>query len=53
MLIVWELRQHLHCHDTLWNADFLGEEIGTDGGFVLCVELLVHVLVHQRGLTHG
>jgi len=37
---------------TIINHDFLGEEISTDCCTVLVGELLVHVLVHERSLTH-
>jgi len=42
----------LQGHKTVVDHDLLGEEISTDGGTVLVRELLVHVLVHQRSLSH-
>ena len=45
-------RHHLHCDEAIIDVDFLGKEVGADGGFVLVAELLVYILVHQRSLPH-
>lgn len=41
----------LHGDDAVVDHDLLCEEISTDGGLVLVGELLVDVLVHERGLA--
>ena len=43
---------YLHCDEAIIDVDFLGKEVGANGGFVLVAELLVYILVHQRSLPH-
>ena len=42
----------LHRDQPVVNHHLLGEEVSPDGGLVLVAELFVHVLVHQRRLSH-
>ena len=41
----------LHGDISVVNEDLLGQEVSANGGLVLVGELLVHILVHQRGLA--
>lgn len=44
-------RYYLHSDELIVDHDFLGQEVGTDSGFVLTAELFVHILVHQRSFA--
>lgn len=42
----------LHCHQPVIHHHLLGKKICTDCGFILIAELLIDILVHQRGLPN-
>ena len=42
---------YLKSDHAIINHDFLGQEISTNGSFVLVGESLTNILVHQRGLA--
>lgn len=44
---------HLHRHNAVINDDFLCEKVSADRGLVLIGEAFIHVLVHQRRLSHA
>lgn len=44
---------HLESDELIFDHNVLGQEVSTDGGLVLSGKSLVHILVHQRGLTHA
>lgn len=44
---------YLHCDESVVHHDFFRQEISTYCGFVLVAELLIHILVHQRGLPNS
>lgn len=45
--------QYLHRDESVIHHDFFRQEISTYCGFVLITELLIHILVHQRGLSNS
>lgn len=44
---------YLHCDKSVIHHDLFRQEISAYCGFVLVAELLIHILVHQRGLPHS
>jgi hypothetical protein len=43
---------YLHGHKPVIHGNLLSKEVSADGGLVLIAELLVDILIHQRGLSH-
>lgn len=43
---------YLHCNETVVHHDLLCEEISSYCSFVLVTKLLVHILVHEGGLSN-
>jgi len=41
----------LHSNQPVIDHDFFCQEVGSDGRLVLVAEPLVHILVHERGLS--
>jgi hypothetical protein len=44
---------YLHCHKPVIHHHLFGKKVSTDCGLILIAELLIHILVHERGLPNS
>jgi hypothetical protein len=47
----WKGKEYLHCHKSIIDNHFLGQEVCANRGFVLGRKLLVYILIHQGCLS--
>lgn len=47
------MNANLHGDQSVVHHHLLSQEVGSDCGLILIAELIIHILVHQRGLPNS